>query len=210
MSYDVILSWRSVHLYSRSVFKRTSPLAVVSLRVYLSYRWYDALWMHCVHVMRAAASGPHDKVTSSVNAAYKQACPLTDRKLGAAEALPCLICQQRSLVRRLPASSQRPCLTACTTPSWTAVLIQPVWHICCLSHCVVPVCELSATRAKRAPRPLGRCLQPGLVLTNRPAPYAPCRGSGGLTKQFMHLCSPCHKPLILAACRKCVKHERLH
>ncbi|KAM7402602.1 hypothetical protein PAMP_017826 [Pampus punctatissimus] len=50
---------------------------------------------------RAAASTLDDKVTRSVKAAYKQACPLPDRKLGAAKALPCLICQQHSLPRRL-------------------------------------------------------------------------------------------------------------
>lgn len=57
--------------------------------------------MQHVHVIRAAASTPDDKVTRGVKAAYKQACPLPDRKLGAAEALPCLICQQRSLPARL-------------------------------------------------------------------------------------------------------------
>lgn len=105
MSYDVILPWRTVHLCSHSVLKRTSPLAVVSLGAYLSHGWYDALWMQCVHVIRAAVSTPDDKVTRSVKAAYKQACPLLDRKLGAAEALPCLICQQCSLPPRLITAS---------------------------------------------------------------------------------------------------------
>lgn len=71
---------------------------------------------------------------SSVRAAHKQACPLSDRKLGAAEALlvssassapcPCLITQT--------------CLMVCTT---VRVWIRPAWHICCLSECVVLVCE---------------------------------------------------------------------
>lgn len=105
MSYDVILPWRTVRLCSHSVLKRTSPLAVVSLGAYLSHGWYDALWMQCVHVIRAAVSTPDDKVTRSVKAACKQACPLLDRKLGAAEALPCLICQQCSLPPRLITAS---------------------------------------------------------------------------------------------------------
>lgn len=50
---------------------------------------------------QSGSKHPDDKVTRSVKAAYKQACPLPDRKLGAAEALPCLICQQRSLPPRL-------------------------------------------------------------------------------------------------------------
>lgn len=130
-----------MHLYSHTVLKRTSPLAVVSLGAYLSHGWYDALWMRRVHVIRAAASAD-DKVTRGVKAAYKQACPLPDRKLGAAEALPCLICQQHSL----PHHSNH--------VWWCAQLhagrlfwFQPVWHICCLSRCVVPACEPSATGA---------------------------------------------------------------
>lgn len=161
MSYDVILSWRAVHLYSHSVLKRTSPLAVVSLGAYLSHGWCDALWMRRVHVIRAAASAPHDKVTRGVKAAYKQACPLPDRKLGAAEALPCLICQQRSLPRH---SSH---------VWWCAPLragrlfwFQPVWHICCLSRCVVPVCGLRATGANAALILLS-------VFTNRARAYKP-------------------------------------
>lgn len=98
---------------------------------------------------QSGSKHPDDKVPRSVKAAYKQACPLADRKLGAAEALPCLICQQRSL---------------CSLPSpphhsshvwWRARLhagrlfwFQPVWHICCLSRCVVRLsARLSATGA---------------------------------------------------------------
>lgn len=46
-----------------------------------------------------------------------------DRKLGAAEALPCLICQQpaRLMVRTTPRAGRL---------FW----FQPVWHICCLSR----------------------------------------------------------------------------
>lgn len=50
-----------------------------------------------VHVIRATASADDEKVTRGVKAAYKQACPLPDRKLRAAEALPCLICQRRRI-----------------------------------------------------------------------------------------------------------------
>lgn len=50
-----------------------------------------------VRVIRAAASARDEKVTRGVKAAYKQACPLPDRKLRAAEALPCLICQRRRI-----------------------------------------------------------------------------------------------------------------
>lgn len=81
-----------------------------------------------VGVIRAVASTPDDKATRGVKAAYERACPLPDRKLGAAEALPCLICQQR--LGSLPASSQQPlCLMVCTTPCWTAVLISA-----CVTH----------------------------------------------------------------------------
>lgn len=47
-----------------------------------------------VHAIRAAASADDEKVTRGVKAAHKQARPLPDRKLRAAEALPCLICQR--------------------------------------------------------------------------------------------------------------------
>lgn len=150
------LSWRTVHLHSHSVLKRTSPLAVVLLRAYLSQGWCDALWMQRVNVIRAAASTPDDKVTRGVKAAYKQACPLADRKLGAAEALPCLICQQHHHSDHV---------------WWCAQLhvgrlfwFQLVWHICCLSRCVVPVCELSATGANVSPILLS-------VFTNRARAY---------------------------------------
>lgn len=145
MSYDVILSWRAVHLYSHRVLKRTSPLAVVSLGVYLSHGWYDTLWIQHTHVIRAVASTPDDKVTRSVKAAYKQACPLPDRKLGATEALPCLICQQRSLPRLLVTATMSDSVH--NSHAGRLFWFQPVWHICCLSRCVVPVCKLSPTQA---------------------------------------------------------------
>lgn len=50
-----------------------------------------------VRVIRAGASAHDEKVTGGVKAAHKQACPLPGRKLRAAEALPCLICQRRRI-----------------------------------------------------------------------------------------------------------------
>lgn len=47
-----------------------------------------------VRVIRATAPTDDEKVTGGVKAASEQACPLPDRKLRAAEALPCLICQR--------------------------------------------------------------------------------------------------------------------
>lgn len=155
-------------IWTRTVYwKGQSPSAVVSLGAYLSHGWYDALWMRRVHVIRAAASAPRDKVTRGVKAAYKQACPLPDRKLGAAEALPCLICQQRSLPRH---SSH---------VWWCAQLragrlfwFQPVWHICCLSRCVVPVCRAERDRGKCGSHPSVRVYKQGSRLqTGRHGPH---------------------------------------
>lgn len=123
--------WKGHRLWLLSHWEPTCHTADMALFECGAYMWSE--------LQRAP---PDDKVTRGVKAAYKQACPLPDRKLGAAEALPCLICQQRSL----PHHSNR--------VWWCAQLhagrlfwFQPVWHICCLSRCVVPVCELSATGA---------------------------------------------------------------
>lgn len=105
-----------------------------------------------VHVIRAAASTADDKVTRGVKAAYKQACPFPDRKLGAAEALPCLICQRQ------------PRLMVCTTPCWTAVLISA-----CVTHLLLVTLRCARLRAKRdrgksASHPSVRFYKQGLCL----------------------------------------------
>lgn len=97
MPYDVILSQCAAHLYSCRVLKRTSPLAVVSSGAYLSAGWYDALWTPTHTCDQSYSSTDDEKVTGGVKAPYEQACPLPDRKLRAAEALPCLICQRRHI-----------------------------------------------------------------------------------------------------------------
>lgn len=76
--------------------------------------------MQCVHMIRAATSTLDDTMTRGVKAAYKQARPLTDRELGAAEALPRVIRHQRALA---PASSRQPRLMARAARCSKAVLI---------------------------------------------------------------------------------------
>lgn len=123
MSYAVILSLHNVLLYSCSVLKRTSPLAVVSLGAYLSRGWCDALWIQCVHVIRAAASTPDDKLTGSVKATLQTG--LSSRRQEAGSGGGARLVSSASSTRRvtpLP-PPPHPCLMACTMLRWTAVLI---------------------------------------------------------------------------------------
>lgn len=104
-----------------------------------------------VHVIRAAAGTTDDKVTRGVKAAYKQACPFLDRKLGAAEALPCLV-------------SSQPHLMVCAAPRWTAVLISA-----CVTHLLLVTLHRAHLRARRdrgkcASHPSVRLYKQGLCL----------------------------------------------
>lgn len=139
-----------MHLYSCSVLKRTSPLAVVSLGAYLSHAWYDALWMQCVHVIRAAASTQMTKWLGVSKQPTNR--PVLFHRGSWEQQRRCLV-SSASSVRCLPASSQQPLLMVRTTPCWTAVLISAcVTHLLLVTLCCACL-RAERDRGKCAPRP---------------------------------------------------------
>lgn len=180
MSYDVILSLHTVHLYSQCI-EKDIPFRLLSHWEPTCHTADMTLFECDVRIWsELQRAPPDDRVTTSVKATNKQACPLPDRKLGAAEALPCLICRQHLLppcriIATLSDGVHRSMLDGCFDFSLYDTSVA----------CHVVLC-LSGIRARPWQMCFSfhsACLQIGLALTNRPAWQTCCRRSGGLTRK---------------------------
>lgn len=181
-----IVYWKRHPLWLLSHWEPTCHMADMTL-----FEW------KCVHMIRAAVNTPTWQSDWSVKAAHKQACPFPDRKLGAAETLPCLICQQRSLP---------PCLITENVSDGVHKSKLNGWFdftLCDTSvACHVVLC-LSVSRAQLGQTCLScflSCLQTGPLLTNWPAWSETSGRSGGLKRRDVHLCGWCYEPSLLIAC----------
>lgn len=132
MPHDEIWSRLSEHLYSRGVLERTSPLAVVSSGAYLSARWYDALWTPARTCDQSCSANRWWKSDWGCQSSLQTG--LSSPRQEAAS-------RGGAALSHLPAH-----LMASTRHAGQLFWFQPVWHICCLSHCVVAVWELSSIR----------------------------------------------------------------
>lgn len=151
MPHDEIWSRLSAHSYSRGVLERTSPLAVVSSGAYLSAGWYDALWTRACTCDQSYSANPWWKSDWGCQSSLQTGLSSP---------------RQEAASRGGAASSHLPAhLMVSTRHAGQLFWFQPVWHICCLSRCVVAVWELSSIRTALLFYKQGSRLQPGLYGT---------------------------------------------
>lgn len=138
ISYDVILSWRTAYwkghpLWLLSHWEPTCHAADMTLFECSVYMWSELQRAPQMTKWLEVSKQPTNRLSSS---------------------------RQEAGSSRGAALSHLPAALAASPPHhsnhvwWCAQLhagrlfwFQPVWHICCLSRCVVPVCEPSATGA---------------------------------------------------------------
>ena len=146
MSYDVILSSQTLQLYSHGILKRTSPFGCC---LFGSLPVTQLIW----HSLNATCTCDQ---SSSERPTWQSDCECqSSLQTGLSSR------RQEAGSSRGAALSHLPAALAASLPHhsnhvwWCAQLqagrlfwFQPVWHICCVSCCVVPVCELSATGAR--------------------------------------------------------------